>query len=47
MLDKLYFDIRFQRIKKTKAESAIYEKVKEIILIEKEIWERLYESGID
>lgn len=47
LLDKLYFDIHFQRIKKTKAESAIYEKIKEIILIEKEIWERLYESGID
>ena len=47
LLDKLYFDIRFQRIKKTKPEGEIYEKVKEIIFIEKEIWERLYESEID
>ena len=37
LLDKLYFDIRFQRIKKTKSENIIYDKVKEIISLEKKI----------
>lgn len=42
LLDKLYFDIRFQSIKKTKPEEELYRKMDEIIAIEKEISERIY-----
>ena len=43
LLDKLYFDIRFQRIKKTKAEDELYKKMDDIISIEKEILEKIHE----